>query len=335
LKKYINQLSDNLWDTQIGVDLSFVVELLSHDEIVAIPTETVYGLAGNAFSKNAIKKIYTTKKRPFSNPLIVHVSDVGKINEIAKDIPEIAWKLLEKFSPGPLTVLLPKKATILDEITAGLKDVAIRIPNHQLTLELLQKLDFPLVAPSANPYGYISPTKPSHVYKQLGSKIPYILDGGSCEKGIESTVVGFENGKIIVYRLGAISIEMIADVSKDIIIRDVEKEKPLSPGMVPHHYSPHTKLILTDKPDDVAKLYNINEVAFIGFKNKLNFIPAENQLVLSSEGDLNEAAQNLYHALHLMDDKKLKVIIAEKMPNEGIGKSINDRLTRASYNKKE
>ena len=335
MKKYFNQINDNLWDTQIGVDLSFVVELLSNDEVVAIPTETVYGLAGNAFSEKAIKKIYITKKRPFSNPLIVHVSDVSKINEIAKDIPEIAWKLLEKFSPGPLTVLLPKKATILDEITAGLKDVAIRIPNHQLTLELLQKLDFPLVAPSANPYGYISPTKPEHVFKQLGGKIPYILDGGSCEKGIESTVVGFENGKIIIYRLGAISLEMIAEVSKDVIIRDTEKEKPLSPGMVPHHYSPHTKLILSDKPEDVAKLYNVNEVAFIGFKNKLNFIPAENQFVLSSDGDLNEAAQNLYHALHLMDDKNLKVIIAEKMPNEGIGKSINDRLTRASHNKKE
>jgi L-threonylcarbamoyladenylate synthase len=335
LKKYFNQINDGLWDTQIGNDLSFAVELLSDDEVVAIPTETVYGLAGNAFSKKAINKIYQIKKRPFSNPLIVHVADVSKINEIAKDIPEIAWELLEKFSPGPLTVLLLKKATILDEVTAGLKDVAIRIPNHQLTLELLKKLDFPLVAPSANPYGYISPTKPSHVHKQLGSKIPYILDGGSCDKGIESTVVGFENGKIIIYRLGAISLEMIAEVSKDVIIRDTEKEKPLSPGMVPHHYSPHTKLILTDKPEEIVKFYKVDEVAFIGFKNKLNFIPDENQLVLSSEGNLNEAAQNLYHALHLMDDKNLKVIVAEKMPNEGIGKSINDRLTRASHNKKE
>lgn len=335
MKKYFNQINDGLWDTQIGNDLSFAVELLSDDEVVAIPTETVYGLAGNAFSKKAINKIYQIKKRPFSNPLIVHVADVSKINEIAKDIPEIAWELLEKFSPGPLTVLLLKKATILDEVTAGLKDVAIRIPNHQLTLELLKKLDFPLVAPSANPYGYISPTKPSHVHKQLGSKIPYILDGGSCDKGIESTVVGFENGKIIIYRLGAISLEMIAEVSKDVIIRDTEKEKPLSPGMVPHHYSPHTKLILTDKPEEIVKFYKVDEVAFIGFKNKLNFIPDENQLVLSSEGNLNEAAQNLYHALHLMDDKNLKVIVAEKMPNEGIGKSINDRLTRASHNKKE
>ncbi|MCM2302368.1 MAG: L-threonylcarbamoyladenylate synthase [Flavobacteriaceae bacterium] len=335
MKKYSNQINDELWDTQIGNDLSFAVELLSDDEVVAIPTETVYGLAGNAFSKKAINKIYQIKKRPFSNPLIVHVADVTKINEIAKDIPKIALELLEKFSPGPLTVLLPKKATILDEVTAGLKDVAIRIPNHQLTIELLKKLDFPLVAPSANPYGYISPTKPSHVYKQLGSKIPYILDGGSCDKGIESTVVGFENGKIIIYRLGVISLEMIAEVSKDVIIRDTEKEKPLSPGMVPHHYSPHTKLILTDKPEEVVKFYKVDEVAFIGFKNKLKVIPAENQLVLSCDGNLNEAAQNLYHALHLMDDKNLKVIIAEKMPNEGIGKSINDRLTRASHHKKE
>lgn len=333
MKKYFNQIDDNLWDTQIGVDLSFAVELLTHDEVVAIPTETVYGLAGNAFSKNAIKKIYTTKKRPFSNPLIVHVTDVSKINEIAKDIPEIAWKLLEKFSPGPLTVLLPKKDNILDEVTAGLKEVAIRIPNHQLTLELLKKLDFPLVAPSANPYGYISPTKPEHVFKQLGGKIPYILDGGNCEKGIESTVVGFDNGKTIIYRQGAISIEMILEVTKDVIVKDTEKEKPLSPGMVPHHYSPHTRLILTENPAEIAKQFKPEEVAVVTFQKKLEFIPQENQLVLSNTRNLNEAAQNLYNALHLLDNKNLKVIIAEKLPNEGIGKAINDRLSRASYTK--
>lgn len=333
MKKYFNQINENTWDTQIGVDLSFAVELLSNDEVVAIPTETVYGLAGNAFSKNAIKKIYTTKKRPFSNPLIVHVTDVSKINEIAKDIPEIAWKLLEKFSPGPLTVLLPKKDNILDEVTAGLKEVAIRIPNHQLTLELLKKLDFPLVAPSANPYGYISPTKPEHVFKQLGGKIPYILDGGNCEKGIESTVVGFDNGKTIIYRQGAISIEMILEVTKDVIVKDTEKEKPLSPGMVPHHYSPHTRLILTENPAEIAKQFKPEEVAVVTFQKKLEFIPQENQLVLSNTRNLNEAAQNLYNALHLLDNKNLKVIIAEKLPNEGIGKAINDRLSRASYTK--
>lgn len=317
--------------TKVDKDLSFAIELLSNEEVVAIPTETVYGLAGNAFSKTAINKIYATKNRPFSNPLIVHVANLGKIEEIAYDIPPVAWDLLKKFSPGPLTLLLPKRDIVLDEVTAGLKDVAIRIPNHPLTLELLQNLDFPLVAPSANPYGYISPTKPEHVLKQLGGKIPYILDGGICDKGIESTVVGFENEKVIIYRQGAISLEMISEIAKEVTVKDTEKEKPLSPGMVPHHYAPHTKLILATNIEEAAKGYHDNEIAIISFSKELEFIPAENQFILSEKGDLNEAAKNLYNALHRMDERNLKVIIAEKLPNEGIGKAMNDRLTRASY----
>lgn len=333
MKKYHNQLINGTWETIIDKDLSFALELLSNEEVVAIPTETVYGLAGNAFSNKAINKIYTVKQRPFSNPLIVHVADVTKIKEIAKDIPEIAWDLLEKFSPGPLTLLLPKKDIVLDEVTSGLKEVAIRIPNHPLTLELLKNLNFPLVAPSANPYGYISPTKPTHVFKQLGSKIPYILDGGNCDKGIESTVVGFEDGNVIIYRQGAISIEMIAKIAKNVVVKDTEAEKPLSPGMVPHHYSPHTKLILTNNVEDETRKYNSLEIAVILFKKEVGFIPVENQFILSEKGDLNEAAKNLYNALHLMDEKNLKVIIAEKLPNEGVGKAMNDRLSRASYSK--
>lgn len=332
-KKYSNQLGDNLWETLIGNDLSLAVDLLNDNEVVAIPTETVYGLAGNAFNKTAIQKIYTIKQRPVSNPLIVHIADISKIDEIAENIPSIARTLLERFSPGPLTVLLPKRNIILDEVTSGLNEVAIRIPNHPLTLELLKKLDFPLVAPSANPYGYISPTKPMHVFKQLGAKVPYILDGGNCTKGIESTVVGFENGKTIIYRQGAISMEMISELVGEVIVRDSEKEKPLSPGMVPHHYSPHTKLILTANLNEVAKQYNAEKVGIISFKEKLKSIPESHQIILSKEGDLNEAAQNLYNALHQLDELNLDVIIAEKLPNYGVGKAVNDRLTRASFSK--
>ncbi len=328
-----NQPEENKWDTTIDVDLSIAVDLLNQDELVSIPTETVYGLAGNAFSKKAIQKIYEVKQRPVSNPLIVHVADSSKIKELAEDIPPMAWVLLEHFSPGPLTLLLPKKKIILDEVTSGLSEVAVRIPNHSLTLELLKKLDFPLVAPSANPYGYISPTKPVHVLKQLGGKIPYILDGGNCSKGIESTVLGFDQGKPVIYRQGAISMEMIQELVGDVIIKDHEKEKPLSPGMVPHHYSPHTKLILTDFLEVEAKKYAEKEIGIISFKEKLPFISNENQIILSKTGNLNEAAQNLYNALHQLDEMNLQLIIAEKLPNYGIGKAVNDRLTRASYTK--
>lgn len=323
-------MSDKQWETLIGKDLPFAIELLTKNELVAIPTETVYGLAGNAFSDMAVRKIYTVKNRPFSNPLIVHISHMDKLSALVENVPTVAWQLLEAFSPGPLTILLLKKDIIPGIVTSGLKHVAIRIPKHELALELLQNLTFPLAAPSANPFGYISPTKPEHVMKQLKNKIPYILDGGICNRGIESTVIGFEDEVPVIYRLGAISIEEVKKIYKKIVIKDKVEKAPLAPGMLAYHYSPSTKLILVKDFENVIKDFSPKDIAVIAYTKYVDGVPKENQFVLSPSGNLEEAAKNLYQALHYLDEKKLKIIMAEKLPDEGLGRAINDRLQRAS-----
>ena len=230
-----NSSFPNSYTTQIGQDIIQAKSFLVNGLLVAIPTETVYGLAANAFDEKAVQSIFTTKGRPQSNPLILHISSIEQVQKYVTNIPEKAMALLKAFTPGPITVLLPKSKLISDSITAGSPLVAIRIPNHPLTLQLLESLPFPLVAPSANLYQQISPTTAQHVYAGLNNKIPYILDGGSCQAGIESTIVGFTtNGKLgfstnsalgfsnigennnstnseqaTIYRLGALSVEKI------------------------------------------------------------------------------------------------------------------------------
>lgn len=195
--------------TYIGKDIETAVALLENNKVIAIPTETVYGLAGNALNPCVVNKIYEIKKRPLTNPLIIHLHDTIHINKYVKNIPAIAKKLAEHFWPGALTLLLPKNHLIPDIVTAGLPHVAIRIPSHPTTIKLLRQLDFPLAAPSANPFGYISPTTAEHVKKQLFGKIFYILDGGPCTLGLESTIVGFDNDTPVIYRVGSISPEAI------------------------------------------------------------------------------------------------------------------------------
>jgi L-threonylcarbamoyladenylate synthase len=323
-------MNESTLHTIVGKDIQHAITLLQQDEVVAVPTETVYGLSGNAFSEAAVCRIFATKNRPLHNPLIVHIAQLDRLPALVTTIPPLAWQLLEAFSPGPLTLLLPKKDIIPDIVTAGLPDVAIRIPAHPMIRELLLNLDFPLAAPSANPFGYISPTTPDHVLKQLVGKIAYILDGGDCDTGIESTVVGFRNGTPIIHRLGAISVADIQRIAGAVIIQDKENEKPASPGMLLHHYSPHTPLVFTNSPEALLKDADLKKTGVIAFRNYIDHIPAENQFVLSSSGDVAEAAHNLYQALHYLDARKLSLIIAEALPEEGIGAAVNDRLRRAA-----
>jgi L-threonylcarbamoyladenylate synthase len=188
--------------TIIGEIIQEAKSFLLDGNIVAIPTETVYGLAGNALDPAAVLQIFTAKERPAFDPLIVHISSIDKVELYAHSIPSQAYDLMHEFWPGPLTIVLPKNSIIPDIVTSGLDTVGLRIPNHPTTIKLLKQLDFPLAAPSANPFGYISPTSAQHVFDQLGGKIPYILDGGICDVGVESTIVGFENDKCLIYRLG-------------------------------------------------------------------------------------------------------------------------------------
>jgi L-threonylcarbamoyladenylate synthase len=249
------------------------------------------------------------------------------------ELSPLAKKLAAVFCPGPLTMVLPKKSIVPDLVTANLPNVAVRIPNHDLTLKLLQILDFPLAAPSANPFGYISPTTAQHVAKQLGEKIPYILDGGLCQKGLESTIVGFQNDKVIVYRLGAIALEDLAEVvGKDNLILDnLKLEKPLAPGMLPYHYSPHTPLFLTDNLENDMVNFDKNKIGIITLNQVIPTIPNHHQIQLSLENNLETAGHLLYNAMHELDALGLKAIFVEKMPDEGVGKTMNDRLKRAAY----
>jgi L-threonylcarbamoyladenylate synthase len=317
----------------IGQDIKQAADLLKNGEVVAIPTETVYGLAANALDSEAVKLIFTTKERPMTNPLIIHLPSLEAVQDYVTEFPPLAKKLAAVFCPGPLTMVLPKKEIVPDLVTAGLPDVAVRIPNHQLTLELLQTLGFPLAAPSANPFGYISPTTAQHVAKQLGDKIPYILDGGLCQKGLESTIVNFQNDKVIVYRLGAISLEELAEVvgADNLILDNLKLEKPLSPGMLPYHYSPHTSLFLTDDLENDILSFNKEKIGIITLSKVFQNIPKKHQIQLSLNDDLANAGHLLYQAMHQLDALSLEAIFVEKMPDEGIGKTMNDRLKRAAY----
>lgn len=317
------------YQTEIGTDIDKALDLLINGELVAIPTETVYGLAGNALSSTVVKRIFEAKNRPFTNPLIVHIASVDKLFSIVKNVPYIALQLLQAFSPGPLTLVLPKKEVIPDFVTANSLQVAVRIPNHNLCIELLNRLPFPLAAPSANKFTGISPTNPDHVLNQLSGTIPYILDGGFCDKGIESTIVGFENDTMLIYRLGSITLEQLEQIHPHIKLAN-EHTVIHSPGMMKHHYAPKTPLVFTENIADSIKLFNCKKIAVLYFKQPVARIPGAYEQVLSVNGNLAEAGINLYKALYELDKKRPDIIIAERLPDVGLGQAINDRLKRAA-----
>ena len=322
----------------ISTDLSKAVELLNNEELVAIPTETVYGLAGNIFSEKAVKAIFETKERPFFNPLIVHIPNIEYLETIVEAIPEKAKLLAEAFWPGPITLVLKKKSIIPDLITGGKDTVAVRIPNHPTTLELLNQLEFPLAAPSANPFNRISPTKAEHVENYFKDKIQMVLDGGACKSGIESTIIGFENGEPIIYRLGSTSVEAIEAVVGTIEIKNSSAEHgrsqkevaPEAPGMLERHYAPKTKTILTTNIAEAIETYKDLKIGLLTYNDILNDDAIAYKIVLSEGKNLEEAASKLYDALHQLDQQQLDIIIAEQLPDYGLGKSINDRLQRAT-----
>ena len=315
----------------IGHNIDIAATLLKKGEAVAIPTETVYGLAANALNTSAVAKIFQIKQRPTFDPLIIHLSSFEKVYNYVLEVPEIFEELAKKFMPGPLTLLLRKKDIIPDLVTAGSPYVAVRIPSHNVTKSLLDMVDFPLAAPSANPFGYISPTTAQHVADQLGNKVYYILDGGSCDVGLESTIIGMnENGDIEVLRKGGLSIESIQEVVGNIIIRDISSSNPEAPGMLTSHYSPKVPLILTDL-GQLNKVSDINRTGIISFRNFLPTIPTKHQIVLSPSGNFMDAARNLFKGMRYLDGCDLDIIYAELAPEEDLGIAINDRLRRAAH----
>lgn len=309
----------------IGKNTLIASELLKKGQLVAIPTETVYGLAANALDTTAVASVFEVKNRPQFDPLILHTFSVNKVADYVKDFPKQLKILADAFWPGPLTVLLEKKEIVPDLVTSGLSRVAVRVPNHPLTLELLKLIDFPLAAPSANPFGYVSPTQAEHVNKQLGDKIAYILDGGVCDVGIESTIVGLEGDKICVYRLGGIEIEAIEKLVGKVELKINSSSNPAASGQLLSHYSPLKPLIIGDIASNLEKSKN---AAVILFGNKT--VNSNYQFNLSATENLKEAAANLFTALRQLDESDADVILCELLPETGLGRAINDRLKRAS-----
>ena len=304
--------------------------ILNEDQIIGIPTETVYGLAGNIYSSKAIQSIFAMKQRPFFNPLIVHIKSAEDLSEISTEIPEKALLLAAAFWPGPLTLVLKKQTNIPDLVTGGKDTVAVRVPNHPLTLALLDELTYPLAAPSANPFGCISPTKAAHVSNYFEDSLPMVLDGGDCERGIESTIIGFENQEPVLYRLGSLAIDDIESVVGKLKTKTHDDISPAAPGMLSRHYAPITTTFLTTNVAELIDTFSNKKIGVLVFQNGIDDAKIAQQEVLSLTGNLAEAAAQLYAALHRLDKCKLDLIIAERFPDVGLGKTINDRLQRAT-----
>jgi L-threonylcarbamoyladenylate synthase len=313
----------------LGTDIVEAKRWLEQGQLVAIPTETVYGLAGNALNPDAVLSIFKTKKRPSFDPLIVHTDSIEKTERWVKDFPAPLKVLAKAVWPGPLTILLPKRELIPDIVTSGLDTVGVRIPHHPLTLSLLKSLDFPLAAPSANPFGYISPTQAEHVNHQLGELIPYILDGGACEIGIESTIVTWENNQLHVLRLGGLSVEAIEDISQQKVMLNLnQSSNPQAPGMLKSHYAPRKPLYIGNL-EQLAKQHEDKRIGVLSFQQT---IPAAYiQRVMSTQGDTHEASKNLFRFLRELDQSDAEVLITEFVPDFNLGRAINDRLRRAAH----
>ena len=312
----------------IGSDINYAIELLSQDKLVGIPTETVYGLAGNAFNADTVAKIFMVKERPTFDPLIVHASDITRIGDFIEEIPDKALELAKRFWPGPLTIVLKKKSIIPDLVTSGLDTVAVRVPNHPLILKVLENIDFPLAAPSANPFGYVSPTKATHVNEQLGEKIPYVLDGGDCEIGIESTIVHVVGDEVTILRIGGCKIESIEKLVGAVKVKPHDNANPMAPGMMDSHYSPLTPIMI-GKIDQMIEQNKGKNIGILSFDKHYDKVKKSSQFILSKNRDLKEAATRLFTGLRALDNLNLQLILSEYVPDIGLGRAINDRLTRA------
>lgn len=315
-----------MMQTIIGTDITRAAALLREDELVAIPTETVYGLAGNALHETAVVKIYEAKNRPRFNPLILHLADALQIERYAL-LDAIGSKLAGAFMPGPFTLLLPKKSNVPDLVTAGSDKVAIRVPDHALTRSLLALLDFPLAAPSANPFGYVSPTTAEHVMQGLGGKIPYILNGGSSQVGVESSIAEVQEDTILLHRMGGVSAEMLTAATGLPVIIHNSSHAPSTPGQLKSHYATGTPLYKGNLTELIQKFAG-KKIAIISFKDVYT-VPDARVFTLSPSGNLGEAAQKLFATMRNIDQMNVELILAEDFPDTGIGRAINDRLNRA------
>lgn len=300
-------------------------EFLRNGKLVAFPTETVYGLGACALNPQAVARIFEVKERPFFDPLIVHIADLAMAREICDFSDPRALRLAERFWPGPLTLVVPKKPVIPEIVTAGLPTVAVRMPAHPVALQLIRKAQVPVAAPSANRFGRLSPTLAAHVAKQIGDRIDLILDGGKCPIGVESTVLELVDSPVLL-RPGGIPLE---DIER--VIGRVQEappsNSPRSPGQLPSHYAPSVPLRIVPQDTPPPPGLRVGLLAFSSVKYPERFAQVE---VLSPSGDLREAAANLFACLHRLEEGGLDLIFAEPVPETGLGRAIMDRLRKAA-----
>ena len=314
-------------------DCEHAASLLRAGRLVAFPTETVYGLGADATNAMAVAAIFEAKQRPTFDPLIVHVANVGQATEVVSEFPPAAKSLADAFWPGPLTLVLPKRSSIPDLVTAGLAGVGVRIPRHPLALRFLNCVQRPVAAPSANPFGGISPTSAQHVFDGLGNKVDAILDGGPCEVGIESTVVSFMESRPVVLRPGGCPIEdierLIGPLDRAVSDPSRDDSAQSAPGMLSRHYAPKTPLLLID-PDQKAVAVSGRQCGLLTYGTAAEsgtFARLEN---LSPSSDQQTCAARFFAALRSLDSAGLDVIIARRFPESGLGIALNDRLQRAA-----
>lgn len=321
---------------RVITDVSTAAAALRRGELVAFATETVYGLGGVALWPETVARIFEVKGRPTFDPLIVHVPDLKSAQQLVTQIPPVASLLASRFWPGPLTMVMEKAAHIPDLVTSGLPSVAIRIPSHPLALQLLREVGLPVAAPSANLFGRVSPTTAAHVQDQLGDRIEWILDGGPCTVGVESTVLNVPaSGRPTLLRPGGVSLEEIEALIGPIHVQTGEstassKDSPvaqLAPGSLPQHYAPLTSITLSDlsTPPPPGRW---GALAFRECPHADRYAAVE---ILSPQGHLPQAATGLFAAMRRLDEQGLEGILTEKFPEEGLGRAINDRLRRASF----
>lgn len=305
--------------------------ILKNGGIAAIPTETVYGLAANALDENAVRSIFAAKGRPQDNPLIVHISKIEMIKPLAKDIPEIAKRLAERFWPGPLTMIFNKTSVIPSVTSGGLSTVAVRMPENEAARAIIEECGFPLAAPSANTSGKPSPTSAEHVFEDMNGKIPLIINGGECSVGVESTVICFKDGKIHILRPGGVTMEMLAEFGKVEVDKAVEAapapdEKVISPGMKYKHYSPKADVFIIDaRGDKFAEYCRANG------DDKTLFLSCGEREGFLDYGETSELqARRLFSLLRLSDEKGAERVFVEMPSKEGVGLAVYNRLLRAA-----
>jgi L-threonylcarbamoyladenylate synthase len=315
--------------TEISTDRNAAVELLRQGDVVALPTETVYGLAADGLNPIAVAKIFEAKGRPRFDPLIFHLPNRDWLEKVA-DLPaqdrQLILKLAEKFWPGPFTMVLPKRDVVPGIVTAGLETVAVRISAHPVFAEIVQAFGKPLAAPSANRFGRISPTTARHVMDELGGYVPLIIDAGAAAHGIESTIVAVHAGKIGILRRGPITSEELSQFGKVAVADSVTKI--FAPGQLPLHYAPKTPLQMVDDLKSFESDQRCAVLAWNPVKKNDRFVAIRN---LSERQDLREAAANLFRFLRELDQLDVDLIVAERVPSQGLGAAISDRLSRASY----